>query len=169
MGAEKTRRRVALVRQEGTGPLPSQGRRKWSDVLLRASHLALQIRSSHCGGRMPERTSPKAMARRAEGGTPAVNREGSSTPLSPPDKKKAPHGGSVGFFCCVSRDMFVPSLGLTLRALRGGPAFRLSKIVPDNFVEPEGSPTPSLSARYEKSPFRGFFRIWRRERDSNPR
>ena len=69
--------------------------------------------------------------------------------------KKSPMRGS---FCSARNgwDMFGSSLSLTLRAARYGPAIRLSKFVPDEFVEPGGfvhAPTPSDT---EKAPFGAF-------------
>ena len=55
------------------------------------------------------------------------------------------------------------------RAARSRASLRLSNFVPDKIVEPERVRPPPLSARYAKRPLRGALRIWRRERDSNPR
>jgi hypothetical protein len=65
--------------------------------------------------------------------------------------------GSAEFNRFVRRDMFVPSMGLTLRAARYGPAIRLSKFDPVEFVEPGGFVHALPSIRYEKSPTRGLF------------
>ena len=53
--------------------------------------------------------------------------------------------------------MFGSSLSLTLRAARSGPAIRLSKFVPDEFVEPGWARPPTHTIRYKKSPMRGSF------------
>src|SRR5690606_9522747 len=50
-------------------------------------------------------------------------------------------------------DMFGPSLGLTLRAARSGPALRLSRFVPDESVEPKWARPHTPSATYQKTPF----------------
>jgi hypothetical protein len=76
----------------------------------------------HCGGRMPERTSPKAMARRAEGRTPGVNREGSPITSLSARQEKSPAWGLVS--CLAEREGFEPSIELlTLYTLsRGAPS-----------------------------------------------
>ena len=58
--------------------------------------------------------------------------------------------------------MFGSSMSLTpprcaLRAARFGPAIRLSKFVPDEFVEPLCVRPRTLPPNYKKSPFRGSF------------
>ncbi len=53
--------------------------------------------------------------------------------------------------------MFGSSLSLTLRATRYGPALRLSKFIPDEFVEPKSVRPRTRTISYEKSPTRGLF------------
>jgi hypothetical protein len=78
----------------------------------------------HCAGRMPERTSPTATARRVRAGT-GPNQPGRVLlhPLSPPDTKKAPFGALRWIVWLPDVGLLGPSMGLTLRAVRYGPAF----------------------------------------------
>jgi hypothetical protein len=107
-------------------------------------------------------------------------------------------GKSVESFSGIWRrewDMFGSSLSLTLRAARSGPAVRLSKFDPVtaqagcrsehrhrrwpegrgsgpiriNLSNQVGSSTYSRPTNTKKAPQGGYFRIWRREWDSNPR
>ena len=50
-----------------------------------------------------------------------------------------------------------------------GQPFGCPNSIQSNLSNPGGFVHTSLSARYAKSPLRGSLRIWRRERDSNPR
>src|SRR5690242_13474155 len=56
-----------------------------------------------------------------------------------------------------ARDCSPHPWGSPLRAARYGASLRLSKFVPDEFVEPRGFVHTSLSARYAKRPARGRF------------
>ncbi len=85
--------------------------------------------------------------------------EGSSTPLSPPDTQNAPQGGA-SLNCRVfmeTRDCSPHPWGSPLRAARYGASLRLSKFVPDEFVEPKRV-RPHLSLRQtRKTPREGAF------------
>src|SRR6185312_13979218 len=91
-----------------------------------------------------------------------------STPLSPPDTQNAPFGA---LHCYVrSAGIVGPIHGPNPFALRAaGPAFGCPILFQTKLSNPRGFVHTSLSARYAKRPERGVLRIWRRERDSNPR
>ncbi len=52
--------------------------------------------------------------------------------------------GGIARFMNPGWDVFDSSMSLTLRASRSGPALRLSKFIPDEFVEP--------TVRYSRTP-----------------
>ena len=80
-------------------------------------------------------------------------------PHTPPDTKKPPFGG---FFASGGvRGIHSP--------LRGSPCGRLRRAAAARLSNPRFSSRSAHSARHEKTPFRGLLRVWRSERDSNPR
>ncbi len=81
-----------------------------------------------------------------------VESQGPFTDLSPPDTKK-PLAGLLRWILEQRDEGYArPIPGLTLRASRCGPAIRLSKIVPDNFVEPQGPFTDLSPPDTKKAP-----------------
>jgi len=88
-----------------------------------------------CSGRMPKRTSAQPMARRARHRKCRVTWLVSAVPQpkikNPPRGRVSALAGRLG--------LFGPSMGLT--PLRGA-SLRLSKIVPDDFVERAPPPVP---------------------------
>jgi hypothetical protein len=94
--------------------------------------------------------------------------EGSVHALSPPDTQDVGFDQSHGYIKLMG--IVRPIHGSNPSALRApGPAFGCPNSLPANLSNPRGFVHTSLSARYAKRPFRGALRIWRRERDSNPR
>ena len=127
--------------------------------------LFLTLRRQDAGANIANGDGPQGGGRDARS-----QPEGSAAPLSPPDTQKAPFGAPSSsrlvVTCrgiCSSHPWDSPS---ALRA--AGQPFGCPKWF-QTILSNIGSVHQSLSARYAKSPFRGSLRIWRRERDSNPR